>query len=77
MKKISNDLKKHATKIIMKKKVMMPLINKKYISHRKQNICYICQKKNKQTKKKQLIKISITLKNIAKFKIVVIILVNI
>ena len=74
MKKISNDLKKHATKIIMKKKVMMPLINKKYISHRKQNICYMCQK-NKQTKKKQLIKISI--KNIAKFKIVVIILVNI
>ena len=76
MKKISNDLKKHATKIIMKKKVMMPLINKKYISHRKQNICYICQKKQTK-KKKQLIKISITLKNIAKFKIVVIILVNI
>ena len=44
MKKISNDLKKHATKIIMKKKDMMPLINKKNISHRKQNICYICQK---------------------------------
>ena len=52
MKKISNDLKKHATKIIMKKKDMMPLINKKNISHRKQNICYICQKKKKKKKKK-------------------------
>ena len=34
-------------------------------------------KKTNKQKKKQLIKISITLKNIAKFKIVVIILVNV
>ena len=33
---------------------MMPLINKKKISHRKQNICYICQKKTNKKKKNNL-----------------------
>ena len=43
MKKFSEDLRIHGTKIIEKKK-MMPLTTEEKIYHNKQKICYICKK---------------------------------
>ena len=45
MKKFSNDLRDHATKIInYKKKKMIPLTTEEKIYHNEQEICYICKK---------------------------------
>ena len=45
MKKICEDLREHATKIIIyEKKKMIPLTTKEEIHHNKQNICYIARK---------------------------------
>ena len=45
MKKFSNDLREHASKIIdYEKKKMIPLTTEEKIYHNKQKICYICKK---------------------------------
>ena len=45
MKKICEDLREHATKIInYEKKKMIPLTTKEEIHHNKQKICYIARK---------------------------------
>ena len=44
MKKFCKDLREHATKIITKRKKMIPLTMKEEIDYNKQKICYICKK---------------------------------
>ena len=45
MKKLSKDLREHASKIInYEKKKMIPLTTEEKIDHNKQKICYICKK---------------------------------
>ena len=46
MKKLCLYLRDHATKIInYKKKEMIPLTKKEKKMHNKQNVCYICKKR--------------------------------
>ena len=72
MKRFSDDLKRHATKIMSyEKREIVPLTNEENKSYLKQKVCYICQKK--------LVLITMTLhsKNTIKHEITVIVPANI
>ena len=72
MKRFSDDLKRHATKIMSyEKREIVPLTNEENKSYLKQKVCYICKKK--------LVLITMTLhsKNTIKHEITVIVPANI
>ena len=69
MKNFYLDLREHATKIInYEKKEMIPLTKKEEKKHKKQKVCYICQKVSV---------LMITIKNIIRLEIIVTILENV
>ena len=69
MKNLCLDLREHVTKIFnYEKKEMVPLTKKEQKNHNKQKVCHIC--------KKRLV-LMITIKNIIRLEIIVIILGNI